>query len=682
MQFVNPGFLYALSAIAIPIIIHLFNFRRYKKEYFSNVKLLKELQLKTRRKSRLKHLILLLLRILAIIAIVLAFAQPYIPSPNSLINAEESSSVVIYTDNSFSMTSESEEGVLLEEARAKATEIVASYRPSDKFQLITNDFLGRHHKFVSREDFSDLIDEISVSPQFRMLSAVAERAGTDLEDNKSYNRILYLISDFQEVSADLSGMDPDTSNSIFLVPLKPLSNANLYVDSCWLETPVVLPGQEVELFVSVNNHSESKIEKLPLKLNLNGRQRAVSSLDVPASGKAIAKLQFTLHETGMLQGYLALNDYPISFDDRYYISLQTQKQLQVMEVYDQAPNPYLEALFNNDSSFALRSEAVGRLDYSQLNSADLLILMQLKEIPSGLQDVTREFVRKGGSLLIVPAALSLGMESYNELLSSLDLNEFTGKDSSRMEVNILNLQDPFFEDVFLEMPENAELPVASSHYRQSALTHVSQIPLMNLRNGDAFLSRSVFGNGDVFVSNVAFEENHGNFVRHALFVPVMYKIALSSGKNVPLSYTIGEINEIEIDLSNNGGDEVVRIRQQGTEYEFIPEMKRRNFRTLINTHEQVKEAGNYAVFFQGEPRGGLSFNYDRKESNLKAYKTEQLEAMIRDADLQNVSILKNDGISLTKAISDINKGTRFWKLFIILALAFLAAEIAIIRLWK
>ncbi|MDZ7741264.1 MAG: BatA domain-containing protein [Bacteroidota bacterium] len=682
MQFVNPGFLYALSAIAIPIIIHLFNFRRYKKEYFSNVKLLKELQLKTRRKSRLKHLILLFLRILAIIAIVLAFAQPYIPAPNSLIKSEESSSVVIYTDNSFSMASESEEGVLIEEAREKAGEIVASYRPSDKFELITNDFLGRHHKFVSSEDFSDLTDEVSLTPQFRMLSAVTERARADLSDSRTYNKILYLISDFQEVSADLASIEPDTNTRTFLVPLQPLSQANLYIDSCWLETPVILPGQEVELLVRVNNDSESKIEKLPLNLNLNERQRAVSSVDVPAGGNAVAKLQFTLHEAGMLQGYVALNDYPISFDDRYYISLQPQRELQVMEVYHKEPNPYLDALFENDSSFVLRSEAVGRLDYSQLNASDLLILMQLEEIPSGLRDVVIDFVSKGGSLLIVPAASGMLMDSYNVLLASFYLNKLTGKDSSRLEVDFLNLQDPFFEDVFLEVPENADLPVASAHYRQTALTRVNQISLMSLRNGDVFLSRAAFEKGEVYVSNIAFEESHGNFVRHALFVPVMYKIALSSGKETPLSFTIGKMNDIEIDLPLNGGDEVVKILQKNSEFEFIPEMKRRNFRTFINTRQQVKDAGNYSIVFREEIRGGLSFNYDRMESNLTAYQVEQLEALISDLNLKNFSVLKNDQVSLTKAVSDINKGTRFWKLFIILALAFLAAEIAIIRLWK
>ena len=80
MAFSNPLLLIGLSAILVPIIIHLFNFRRYKTIYFSNVKMLEEIKKKTKREQTLQQLIVLALRILGIAALALAFAQPYIPS--------------------------------------------------------------------------------------------------------------------------------------------------------------------------------------------------------------------------------------------------------------------------------------------------------------------------------------------------------------------------------------------------------------------------------------------------------------------------------------------------------------------------------------------------------------------------------------------------------------------------
>ncbi|MBL0031994.1 MAG: BatA domain-containing protein [Bacteroidetes bacterium] len=80
MQFIYPEFLFALSVLAIPIIIHLFNFRRFKKIYFTNVRFLKEIKQDTQSKSKLKHLLVLLSRLLALTFLVLAFAQPFIPA--------------------------------------------------------------------------------------------------------------------------------------------------------------------------------------------------------------------------------------------------------------------------------------------------------------------------------------------------------------------------------------------------------------------------------------------------------------------------------------------------------------------------------------------------------------------------------------------------------------------------
>ena len=83
MNFLYPDFLWAISLIAIPIAIHLFNFRKYKKVYFSDISLLKNINSQTKKQSRLKHLLVLLSRILALMCLVLAFSYPYKPLKNN-----------------------------------------------------------------------------------------------------------------------------------------------------------------------------------------------------------------------------------------------------------------------------------------------------------------------------------------------------------------------------------------------------------------------------------------------------------------------------------------------------------------------------------------------------------------------------------------------------------------------
>ena len=157
MMFVYPLFLWTLAVVSIPIIIHLFNFRKYKKVYFSNVKFLRELKQESKSKSRLKEILILSARCLALIAIVFAFAQPVLKNKNN-INYPGANAISIYIDNSFSMLNINKQGTLFESAKKKAIDLINAYSSNDKFQIITNDFEGKHQRFYIKEDAINLID--------------------------------------------------------------------------------------------------------------------------------------------------------------------------------------------------------------------------------------------------------------------------------------------------------------------------------------------------------------------------------------------------------------------------------------------------------------------------------------------------------------------------------------------
>ena len=109
MTFLHPAFLWGLTALAIPIVVHLFNFRRYRTLYFSNTQFLKELHEETRRQSQLKKWIILFLRMAAITSLVLAFAQP-VPKTTDSPFQHGNAYVQLYIDNSFSMENQAEQG--------------------------------------------------------------------------------------------------------------------------------------------------------------------------------------------------------------------------------------------------------------------------------------------------------------------------------------------------------------------------------------------------------------------------------------------------------------------------------------------------------------------------------------------------------------------------------------------
>ena len=154
MRYQNPQLLYALLAIAIPIIIHLFSFRKHKTVYFSSIRFLKEIKEENKKRSTLKNILILISRILAISFLVLAFARPYIP----LNNNHKSNNIFLYLDNSFSMESDDGEGRLLDIAKEKARIITKSYSIESNFYIITNDNDPIHKNSFNGNDIITEID--------------------------------------------------------------------------------------------------------------------------------------------------------------------------------------------------------------------------------------------------------------------------------------------------------------------------------------------------------------------------------------------------------------------------------------------------------------------------------------------------------------------------------------------
>ncbi|GAL72855.1 BatA domain-containing protein [Jejuia pallidilutea] len=128
MQFKYPELLYALFLLVIPLIVHLFQLRKFEKVPFTNVAFLKSVAIKTRKSSQLKKWLTLITRLLLFAAIIFAFSQPYFSKNNTLNKTTET---VIYLDNSFSMQAKGDSGILLKRA---VQDIITNIPENEKFR--------------------------------------------------------------------------------------------------------------------------------------------------------------------------------------------------------------------------------------------------------------------------------------------------------------------------------------------------------------------------------------------------------------------------------------------------------------------------------------------------------------------------------------------------------------------
>lgn len=678
MSFVHPAFLWGLLAVAIPVIIHLFQFRRYRTLYFSDTRFIEELQTEQKRQSQLKKLLILALRILVIVAAVMAFAQPYRKQQGG--NSQKGSAcVLIYIDNSFSMENTATQGSLLNEAKNHAAAIVDAFDESATFLLLTNDMEGRHARFLSPAETKEEISRLQPSPESRQMDQLLDYGISFMEQDKRRNSQVFILSDFQQSTATLSQFPTDSSFLLNLVPLHPNRTGNLYIDSCWFESPVFLRGNECRLHLLLRNNGKDDLDKIPVKLHINGKQKAIANTDIAAEGDAIVEMAFTPDRTGWQQACLEITDYPVTFDDRFYLSFRVQERQPVLCLYDDKENRFLHALFADDSAIRYQTMPLRQMDYSRLPQQNLVILNANDAVSEGCLQELRQYAEKGGCLLVIPSTRAENALS-NEIQRALSLPSFTTLDTHRSRVSEIRMEHRLFANTMEKPDEKVLMPAVQRHYRISGELREGREEIITLENGDELLLSCVLGKGSTYMLTVPLEDSFSEFQRHAIFVPALYNMALFKNNPQAPYYKMGGDDPIPIDMEDDPADELPELRNNELDFACIPEVRNSYNSSEIFLHNQIREAGNYLLCNQNDTIQVLSFNYDRKESDLRNWSDDDLKHFC--SERKNSRLLTLQNLSAAAISEKIAGNERQNGLFIWLALAFLLAESILLRLWK
>lgn len=677
MTFLAPLYFIALAAIAIPIAVHLFNFRRYKKVYFSNVEMLEQIQSETRRQSTLRQWLILAARILAVVCLVLTFANPIIPPKGGNIKAG-GTAVSIYIDNSFSMESASNDQRLIETAKDKAREIAAFYKPTDRFQLMTNDMSGHQFHWMSRDDFLAAVDDIDISSASESIATVASRQHSFLQQSTFANREAFIISDFQQMSTDFSTMPSDSLIHTTIVPLTALEQNNIYIDTLWLDAPVYHLGSVASINVSVVNDSDEPIDKLPLSLYVNNVQRALATMDIPPHSKQNGQMTLRIDKTGVMDCRVATTDYPITFDDNYYFSINVCGRINLLAIEDGTPNTFLARLFEGDSTIAYTSQPLSKCNVSDLETIDAIILNTPRTIESGMAQSLHTFVSSGGSLAIIVGD-DIDEESYNETFALFAAPRLSHKTTQRQRAATINRQHTLYKDVFSTETDDMEMPSAE-HYWQLANTAATlREAVITLANGDDYVCSTPCGDGTLYIVSAPLDDAHTDFVRQALFVPTFYNMALHSVRQAPASCCTAGSTDIVLGKRYDPANSTIRLSNEDG-FELIPDIRRAGGRSTLTLHNTMPRDGNYHITVDGEKSEGLSFNYPRQESYMHFTSLAELTKQAEGQHLTNYTVVQNPEKPLDTTLREQYEGRSLRRLFIILTLLMIATETALLKI--
>lgn len=677
MGFVYPYFLFGLLAVAIPIVIHLFNLRRFKKVYFTNVEALKQIELETRKANKTNNILLLLLRCLIIALIVLLFAKPYIKDESRSLVREGGNTVLVFVDNSFSMENAANKGSLLDKAKDRAREIAMQYSSSDAFCLMTQELSGKERHFLSREDFLAALSEVELSPASLPLSQIIKQTHAYLASNGKREAVCFFLSDFQASMFDQEAFPKDSIEDVF-VPLHAENAANVFVDSLWFENALIKKGEQAVLNVKITNHSPQEVEKLPVKLFVSGKQLTAATADIAEMSSETLQLSFSVPESGILHSKISINDSPVSFDDDSFFTLLVRDRVKVLSINASGENKYLSRLFSRDADVEFENMSAQNPDFSRLDYQSMVILNGLNELTSGFTAEIEAFLQKGGSLIVLPGE-KMNLESCNEALARLSLPCFEPMRQTSERVADLDVENKLFKGVFTSLTDNMEMPTVRKYYPLARRGAVAAQSIMRLSGGDDFLVVSPRAECDVYMFCSPFEEQWSNFPLQSLFVPTLWNMCTMSRKLPKVYYTLDKEPLIDLSaftaLDNN---QVLTVKNTETSQSFIPQMLKQGGKTSLRLLGQTKHAGSYDILQGDSLRGGFSLNYPRSESRLEFLDEGELKNRLAKSGISSSRVFSSRALAESQiAKSDV--GFSFTVVLILLSLIAIGAEIVLLH---
>lgn len=634
MLFKNPTLLYGLLFLVVPIIIHLFQLRRFARVAFSNVAFLKPLITETRKSNKLKKWLTLLARMLAITCIVLAFTQPFLPN-NSIVKQE--TQTAIYLDNSYSMQAQGSNGPLYTSAINELIEKL----PADKvFTLFTNDqvYLNTTKQQVANDLLSSGYSSNALSYEQVQLKAVS------LLDGRNNARELIMISDFQKKG---KAAFPDTLAGLKreLVQLVPETTNNISLDTAYVANR---NGNDLRIAIEL---SSTTAQEQPVTVSLNNNNTLVAKTSVDLSTKK-GTAQFEINTKQPLNGELVIEDNGLRFDNHIYISTGAANAVNVLSVSDADAN-FLNRIFSSPD-FKHLAVRGNELNFNAIKDQNLIILNELKTITSNLASELNGFVKNGGYVTIIPHAAGTGYENLN------GIEAIKNTASTEKKVTTINSNHPLLANVFSNSVDNFQYPtVSKSVYSTSGLS-----PVLKFDDGASFLDKK----GNMYVFAAPINVDNSNFQSSPLIVPVFYNMGINSLPVAQLYYSLSKNNEIAVPTVIED-DQILSLSLN--DVSIIPQQRGFNSYVLLQTDDSIATAGNYSITKGKETIGTLSFNSARSENETTYYTSSELGNGLSDTidDLLYKLTTQDNTIAL-------------WKYFVLGALLFLLCELLILKYVK
>jgi hypothetical protein len=701
VSFLNPWLLLGTLGVGVPILIHLLNRYRFKETDWAAMQFLSRAARVRSRQIRLKDILLLFLRCMAVLLFTLALARPTVrPSGVSWLGGETRAGAVIALDGSYSMMHTPAMRTRFDAALECVERIASTLKPGDPVSLV---LMGGRHRVLLRnvphdaERFRAALRNVSALPERLNLDTCPGLLDELAREIKAVQREVYVVSDVQAVdwhrlSAEVREGFRELGRMarVFLVPVGQADADNLAVTDFHLVSGVLRQGTMARYAATLQNFGGRACDNVQVVCRLdgvavdqNGAERiepgrtATVSLFVPFNRTGTARLTA---ETG--KDALDLDNVRrVVADVRERVSVLCVDGSPSTEPFRGAADFVVHALRATAAEIAgdsvvIRSIPWLALPTERFTDCDIVVLANVADVTQEQSGRLYDFVREGGGLVLFvgnnvkPAVWNSRMRAGQDALLPARLVQASDARFAERKGRPL---DPVMADHPVCLPLRSLPADLLSEVRFRRVMEVradaaSRVLMRVAGAGDPVLIEKPIGRGKVLLfTSTADREWNDMVVNPAYPMMLQQLVTYLSAREYEGPLLVGDAMVVTVDGDQAGAD--VSFEDAAGHVELVPAIRKAD-RTAASL-PRAETVGFYTVRHNmSRPPITLAVNPDTTESDVRGLDRDALRTAMKGLPV-NVAV---EGRRLLESIREARVGRELWRTLAIAALIFLVAE--------
>lgn len=604
------------------------------------------------------------MRLLFLAFLILAFAQPFFADSNTRTTGDRLQA--IYIDNSGSMSLKKGAQRLVDVAKQTARRQVQQAKPGTKFVLLTNDKPVSYRPMPADKTLLELSNiDISAKPKDakQVLSVLQSITRSEAVEGAD----LYYYSDFgQHTVAEVPEPSLTENLTFYAIPLKGTDKSNVYIDTAYLTSPILQIGASNTLIVKSKLSGDEPDEEPVLTLNVNGQVKSAATLNYDDNKSRVDTLNFRVNDASWQKIELSINDAAVRFDDTFRITARSAPNLSVLCINEGNSSPYIQAAFRAYNGFRLNNVSANNLP-GDWDEYSLIVLNGITSFSSGLSKSLADALQKGQTVCLFPGRVTSVAGLNNGLQQIADIT-FTEVDTATEQATTIQKGSELVRDVFDEVPDNVQLPVANWHYSINAGLTANQQSVLSFRDGDPLLAKYSPSQGDLYILSTGIDPQSGDFPSSYFFAPFLYRMAVQSAGGNVYALTLGNMQPAFIPMKNAGERNMMKLLNGNRE--AIPQQRMDGTGLKVFVDDIVERPSFYPLTAQNTDTTYVAVNASSAESELVTIEANTLKSNWKDVDIK---VLDPDNVGTTGSYTGLSSFP-LWKVCVILALIMLAVE--------